>query len=199
MKDIAKLEDLTPDQFNANEGTLRGAQLLGRSLEQHGAARPIVVDRNGIVAAGNKALEAAVERGLSARVVQTNGRTLVVVQRMDLDLSDPKTRELAYLDNRASEVGLKWSPTQLEADLARGIELGNMFTDDEREDLLRMLDQAEVTTKFHFDTMEQLAQFLVLVEHVTQHYAGETFGAKLTQWSLEQLASLDPMFQATAQ
>lgn len=198
MKIIEKLEDCTPDPQNANEGTLRGSQLLERSLERHGAGRSIVVDKNGVVLAGSKTLEAGVERGLDVIVVQSNGHKLVVVQRIDLDLTDTKTRELAYLDNRASEVGLKWSPTQLEADLARGIELGGMFTDDEREELLKLLDQAEVTTKFHFDDMAQYEQFQKLIGLIQQTYPGPTsFGAKLTQWVLQQLAAIDPMFSAT--
>lgn len=197
MKTIEKLEDCTPDPQNPNEGTLRGSQLLERSLEAHGAGRSIVVDRNGVVIAGNKTLESAVEHGLAARVVTTDGTRLVVVQRLDLDLADPKTRELAYLDNRVSEVGLRWKPEQLEADLAKGIELGGMFNEEEREELLRLLDQAEVTTNFHFDDEAQYQQFLALIEHVKQHYPGpSTLGAKLTQWVLQQLATIDPAFSS---
>lgn len=197
MKDITKLEDLTPDQRNANEGTLRGSQLMERSLEQHGAARSILVDKNGVVVAGNKALEHAVERGLGVRVVESNGQKLVVVQRVDLDLQDPKTRELAYLDNRVAELGLKWNPEQLEADLARGIELGSMFTDDEREEILRLLDQSEVRTVLRFDDDAQYEQFLQFAIYVEQNFAGATFGAKLTQWVLQELSVLDPLFSAS--
>ena len=137
--------------------------------------------------------------GFILRLIVSDGKKLVVVQRVDLDLNDPKTRELAYLDNRVSEVGLKWSPTQLEADLAMGIELGGMFNDDEREELLRLLDQAEVTTNFHFDDDTQYNQFQQFVSLVEQRYPGSSsFGAKLTQWVLQQLAAIDPAFSATS-
>lgn len=194
MKPLHKLEDLSPDPQNPNEGTLRGAQLLERSIESHGAGRPILVDRNGFAIAGNKTLEAAVDHGFDAKVVDTDGRELIVVQRLDLDLTDPKTRELAYLDNRVSEVGLKWNPNQLENDLARGIELGGMFSADEREDILKFLDQAEVKTKIRFDNPAQAAQFDKFVAHIDEHFIGDTFGAKLTQWVLQQLAEIDPVF-----
>lgn len=198
MKAIEKLEDCSFDAQNPNEGTLRGSQLLERSMETHGAGRPIVVDRNGVAVAGNKTLESAVEHGLKAMVVDTDGHELVVVQRVDLDLRDNKTRELAYLDNRVSEVGLKWNPTQLEDDLARGIELGGMFSADEREEILKFLDQAEVRTRFKFDTVDQMRQFEQLVAHIEQHFLGDTFGAKLTQWVLQQLADIDPVFSPGA-
>ena len=50
---------LVLDEKNANQGTKRGRQLLGNSLEKYGAARSLVVDRNNRVIAGNKTVEAA--------------------------------------------------------------------------------------------------------------------------------------------
>lgn len=184
---IEKLEDLQPDPENANEGTLRGQQLLDRSLEDHGAGRSIVVDRNGVVISGNKTLETAVARGFKARVVETDGGTLVVVQRTDLDANDPKTRQLVYLDNRAAELGLKWSPEQLEKDLMKGLELGTMFTAQERDALLQELSEQEVTTKVAFDNVAQYQQFLDFIAYVTKNYPSTSVGGSVTAWAAAQM------------
>ena len=55
------------------------------------------------------------------RTIETDGQELVVVRRSDLDLAtDEKARRLAYLDNRASELGLEWDVEQMLADLEGG-------------------------------------------------------------------------------
>lgn len=133
-----KLTDFTPDARNANKGTERGAKLLDKSLRQYGAGRSILVDKHGRIIAGNKTQEAAVAIGLDdAVVVKTRGDRLVVVQREDLDLdTDKAARELAYADNRASEVSLAWDAEQLLADMAAGVDLDGLFTQVELDALL---------------------------------------------------------------
>lgn len=136
-KDLHTIADLTPDPANPNAGTLRGEQLLEYAFEQVGAGRPPIVDRFGVILAGNKTISMAAEKGLPLQVVQTTGDELVVAVREDLDLTvDPKARTLAYLDNRVSEVGLAWDSERLEADLAAGMELGGCFTPDELDAIL---------------------------------------------------------------
>ena len=106
-KPLRTLGDLTADPQNANQGTARGRGLLAHSLRDLGAGRSIVVDRAGVVIAGNKTLEEAAALALPIEVVETSGERLVVVQRMDLDLTaDPRARRLALADNRTSELGL---------------------------------------------------------------------------------------------
>ena len=137
-KQIKDISDITPDLANANKGTERGVFQLEESLRSYGAGRSIVTDKNGVVLAGNKTLESAADLGLSIEVVKTDGTRLVVVQRTDLDLSngDSKARELAYADNRTSEVGLEWNAEQIAADLGAGVDLGKMFRKDELDEIL---------------------------------------------------------------
>jgi hypothetical protein len=143
-KDIQSVEDLIDDPQNPNKGTLRGEQLLEYSFETVGAGRPPVVDRYGLITAGNKTVRMAGEKGIPIQVVRTEGDELVVVVRDDLDLSkDPKARTMAYLDNRVSEVGLAWDPEQLEKDLSSGMQLGTMFTADELDDILSPPEKIE--------------------------------------------------------
>ena len=109
---VVPIAQLVLDEKNANKGTKRGRELLKKSLEKYGAGRSVVVDRHNRVIAGNKTLEAAVASGMkSISVVETDGSSLVAVQRGDLDLKrDKKARELAIADNRVSELDLEWNP-----------------------------------------------------------------------------------------
>ena len=137
-KTIQNLADLQPDRTNANKGTQRGRGMVESSLRETGAGRSIVVDKDGRIIAGNKTLEAWADVGGEIEVVRTDGKRLVVVQREDLDLSDDAgmARKLAYYDNRAGEVGLEWDAEQLLADLNAGVDLANIFRDDELDELL---------------------------------------------------------------
>lgn len=140
-QDPPSLEDLQPDPQNANRGTDRGRAMVEASLAECGAGRSILADRDGVVIAGNKTLEAARKLGLPVRTIETDGQELVVVRRSDLDLaSDEKARRLAYLDNRASELGLEWDVEQLLADLEAGVDLSGIF---ERPDLDALLATLE--------------------------------------------------------
>jgi hypothetical protein len=133
---ITSLEDLIPDDHNCNKGTERGIALLETSLERLGAGRSILVDRKGKIIAGNKTAQAAVEKGLPVEVVQTDGTTLVIVQRTDLDMDeDAGARELAVADNRTAEVGLDWDAVELQAVVDMGADLSGFFVSEELEKL----------------------------------------------------------------
>jgi len=110
---------LIPDPQNANQHTQRGRGLLEKSLRQFGGGRSILADKNGVVIAGNATLEGAAEIGLPVRIVETDGNELVVVKRTDLDLlseTDKRARQLAYADNKISELDLSWSNEQIAID-----------------------------------------------------------------------------------
>lgn len=147
MREITKLEDLTPDQRNANKGTKRGLDMLETSLRKHGAGRSILADREGNVIAGNKTLERAVELGLRVKVVETDGSELVVVQRRDVDLNSPKGRELAVADNRVAEVDLEWDAEAIAGMISEGVDLDSYFFKDELVDLLKEDDEDKTAPK----------------------------------------------------
>ncbi len=135
-KQIESIEDLQLDSRNPNRGTERGSYMLDHSLESYGAGRSILADKHGTVIAGNKTLQAAVEKGFPVKVVETDGKELVVVQRKDLDLNaDPKARQLAYADNRSSEVGLDWDTDVMLEDIGSGLDLEPLFKAEELEAL----------------------------------------------------------------
>lgn len=140
MSDIKKIKaaELKPDLHNANRGTERGRYAIETSLREYGAGRSILVDKNGVIIAGNKTLETAAEIGLDDVVlVQTNGKQIVAVQRTDLDLlTDEKARMLAYADNRVSELDLSFDPYVIADDLESGLDLSVLWFDNELEDLV---------------------------------------------------------------
>jgi len=132
-----KISELTPDPRNANKGTERGRAMLEESLRRYGAGRSILIDREGRVIAGNKTLETAAQIGLDEiEVIQTDGKKIVAVQRMDLDLvHDKAARELAYADNRVGQVDLDFDAETLLADVQSGVDLAHLWTDGELEEL----------------------------------------------------------------
>lgn len=131
-----KLSDLQPDKGNANKGTQRGLRALDTSLRKYGAGRSILVDKNGVVIAGNKTLERAADIGLDdVIVVETDGTKLVAVKRTDLDLEDDggKARALATYDNRAGQLDLDW-----DVDALKNVDtdvLKDLWTVDELDEL----------------------------------------------------------------
>jgi DNA modification methylase len=127
-----KLSSLTQDQRNANKGTARGRKVVRESLQKYGAGRSILLDRSGNIIAGNKTAEGAEAIGMQdVVVVKSDGTKLVAVQRTDLDINDPKARELAIADNRASELGLEWDTEVLKQFETEHIDLTPFF--DEKE------------------------------------------------------------------
>lgn len=145
---IVSLEEFVPDCRNANLGTPAGQQLIRTSLEKRGAGRSILVDRDGEIIAGNKTAREALAAGFRrVIVVPTQGDELVAVERQDLSLkTDADARLLAYDDNRANEIDLRWDLEQISVDRgALGEEMTALFSD---EDMAKLEEQAQLDTTF---------------------------------------------------
>jgi len=104
---------LKTDSRNARLHPPRNLEAVGKSLDELGAGRSIVVDRDGVVIGGNAVLEKAKELGLDMRVVHTKGDKLVVVVRDDLATDDPKRKALALADNQIALLA-EWDESVLE-------------------------------------------------------------------------------------
>lgn len=141
---VVPIAQLILDVKNANKGTKRGCALLSESLTKYGAGRSVVVDRRNRVIAGNKTVEAAVAAGMkSIAVIETDGTSLVVVQRGDLDLKrDKKARELAIADNRVSEIDLDWNPEVL---ASLDVDLTKFWNENELTSLLKAFRSSELS------------------------------------------------------
>lgn len=110
-----KLADYQNDPRNANQGTPRGLGVIEDSLNYSGVGRSLVADKNGVLIAGNKTSDAAALVGIEDVLeIETDGHTLIVHKRTDLDLSkDVRAKALAIADNRANELSLTWDEPQL--------------------------------------------------------------------------------------
>lgn len=161
-----KINELKFDPMNANSGTQRGRGLLEKSLQQYGAGRSILLDKNNFIIAGNKTVETAGQVGIEdVQIVESDGKRIIAVKRMDLDINDPKTKELAIADNRVAEVDLAWDAKNLEKMEADGVKLDQFFKKAELEKIFGA--EKEKTTNSELDTMELAAfekyDYVVLV------------------------------------
>jgi hypothetical protein len=127
METIA-VNKLKKDGNNLNNHTVRGLGLLSHSLDKYGAGRPILVDKRNNVLAGNAVAEYAEESGINEVViVDAADDELVIVQRRDLQIDTPMARELAFADNRISELNLEWNVQRVNA-LFEEIDIANIWT-----------------------------------------------------------------------
>jgi len=144
-KKIEKIADLTFDSINANKGTPRGRTMLEESLRKYGVGRPIVVDKNGVDIGGNKTHEvwASIADNDDVIVVQSDGKKLIVHQRMDLDMQeDAAARELALMDNAVGFQNLSWDAFNLATLGGMGIDLSIPF---KKEEITGILAKEEIS------------------------------------------------------
>ena len=155
-----KIGDYTPDAHNANKGSERGQYMIDTSVESVGLARSIVAANDDTIPAGNKTLQAALDAGIEDVIeVETDGNALVVVKRTDWATVDSeKARQYAYLDNRASELGLQWDAEQVLRDLDVGVDLSGMFHDWELDKVLGKLQDGEFDPMAEWDGMPEFEQ-----------------------------------------
>ncbi len=99
----AKISDIRFDDKNINKGSEYGMSLLNRSITETGMGRSLLADKNGVLIAGNKTLEAAAAIGINKMtIVETDGKEIIVVKRTDLDINDATGIRAKILDNTVS-------------------------------------------------------------------------------------------------
>lgn len=107
---MSNIKDLKFDDKNFNDHTEFGMSLLEKSLQDYGAGRSILIDKNNNIIAGNGIVEAAAQAGIeNVRIIETQGDELVAVKRTDVDLNTQKGREMAFADNATASVDLSWN------------------------------------------------------------------------------------------
>lgn len=112
---MANISDLKFDDKNFNAHTEYGMSLLEKSLQQFGAGRSILIDKNNNIIAGNGVVEAAGNIGLEdMQIVETKGDKIVAVKRTDIELNSAKGRGLAMADNAVASVNLSWDEDNVE-------------------------------------------------------------------------------------
>lgn len=112
---MAKITDYRPLPNNPNKGTQKGVGAIEQSVRQLGAGRSILVDKDGVIIAGNHAQEAFVNAGIDDVIeVETDGSQIVVVKRTDMSADSAEGKRMSIMDNRAGELGLAWDDVIVE-------------------------------------------------------------------------------------
>lgn len=96
-------EKIKFDERNYRKHGKKNKELIRKSLEELGAGRSVVIDADDTLVAGNGVYEQAQALQMPVRVIETDGRELVVVKRTDIHTKDEKRRRLALADNSASD------------------------------------------------------------------------------------------------
>lgn len=97
-----KIEDLKFDQRNYRRHNDRNKELIKKSIEEVGFGRSIVIDSENEIVCGNGVVSQA-DKKTPVKVIETDGSELVVIKRTDLKTSDSKRKQLAVMDNSASD------------------------------------------------------------------------------------------------
>ena len=97
-----KVEDLKFDKRNYRRHNERNQQLIKKSIEEVGFGRSIVVDADNEIVCGNGVVS-QIAKSTPIKVVETNGSELIVVKRTDLKTDDDRRKQLAVMDNSASD------------------------------------------------------------------------------------------------
>lgn len=109
------MDEIKFDKKNYRKHTDKNLNLIKKSLEECGAGRSILVDKNGEIIAGNATYQQAQAAKIPVKIIETDGKELVVVKRTDLDTEDEKRKKLALLDNSTSNQ-VEWDISNLTAD-----------------------------------------------------------------------------------
>lgn len=91
------------DAHNYRTHDEKNLKLIKKSLKELGAGRSIVIDSEGEIIAGNATYKQAQELGLPVKVIESDGKSLIVVKRTDLKTQDKKRKKLALADNSTSD------------------------------------------------------------------------------------------------
>ena len=105
----SNISELKFDDKNFNKHTQKGMGLLEKSLQQFGAGRSILIDKDNNIIAGNGIVEAAGAVGLDkVKIIETDGTELIAVKRTDVELDSAQGREMALADNATAAADLEW-------------------------------------------------------------------------------------------
>ena len=108
-------EKIKFDALNYRTHDEKNLKLIKKSLKELGAGRSIVIDSEGEIIAGNATYKQAQELGLPVQVVESDGKSLIVVKRTDLKTQDKKRKKLALADNSTSDK-VQWDFDHIAAD-----------------------------------------------------------------------------------
>lgn len=149
------------DQNNYRKHSNVNKKRIAKSLKECGAGRSVLVDKDGVLIAGNGVYEQAQKLGIAVREVETDGTELVVVKRTDIGENDKKRKELAMADNATSD-NIDWEFERLleefsidqlkewginikETMLISNIDYETIYYEPEKRPMLKLSDCVDLT------------------------------------------------------
>jgi ParB-like chromosome segregation protein Spo0J len=140
------IEDLVPDASNARSHSERNIKSIMDSLTRFGQQKPVVIDSNSVVVAGNGTVEAA--KRLGWEKVSTVTTKLDGVEKTAFAIADNRTAELAVWD-----MGQLADHIEVIQDVDGMLEsIG--FTDGELETLFNTVESPEDFETINPETMD---------------------------------------------
>lgn len=100
------MPELKSDPRNYRIHTDKNKRLIRKSLEDCGAGRSILFDKDDCIIAGNGVYEQAQALGLPVRVIESDGTKLIAIKRTDLSTEDARRKALALADNYTSDTSI---------------------------------------------------------------------------------------------
>lgn len=95
--------DIKPDKRNYRKHSDENQEMIKNSLLENGAGRSILLDNENELIAGNETFNQAQKLGIPIQIIETDGKTLIAVKRTDLSTDDEARKNLAIIDNLASD------------------------------------------------------------------------------------------------
>lgn len=97
------MSDIKFDKRNYRKHNDRNKDLIRKSLNECGAGRSIIIDSENEIIAGNGVYEQSQTLNMPVKIIETDGKELVVIKRIDLKTDDEKRKKLAIMDNSTSD------------------------------------------------------------------------------------------------
>jgi hypothetical protein len=169
-----KLSDLIPDDKNFNKGSEYGNGLIEKSFSKFGAGRSILIDKNNRIIAGNKSVENAMSIGLDdVQIVESDGKRIIAVKRMDIDLDTPQGREMALADNASAKANIVFDAELIEAELGEATAVEWGVPQSTKDIDYSILDDDDVSNQLKemTDGVKKAIQIEFEAEHYEEAYA----------------------------
>lgn len=96
-------QNIKPDKRNYRKHSTENQEMIKNSLLDNGAGRSILLDNDNEIIAGNETFNQAQQLGIPVKIIETDGKTLIAIKRTDLSTDDEARKQLAIVDNLASD------------------------------------------------------------------------------------------------
>lgn len=96
-------QNIKPDKRNYRKHSTENQEMIKNSLLDNGAGRSILLDNENEIIAGNETFNQAQQLGIPVKIIETDGKELIALKRTDLSTDDEARKQLAIVDNLASD------------------------------------------------------------------------------------------------